>query len=54
MNVLIWHPVSDLESQRSPNDDPLDRNQALNRLVWNQTEELLRPAAADILEIFDW
>ncbi|KAL8784332.1 MAG: hypothetical protein Q9213_004041 [Squamulea squamosa] len=37
----------------SPND-LRDANQRLrNRLVWNKTEELLRPTEADVLEIFD-
>ena len=26
----------------------------MDSIVWNKTEELLRPAEADVLEIFDW
>ncbi|KAI4096982.1 MAG: hypothetical protein L6R37_006870 [Teloschistes peruensis] len=37
--------------QSSPNDDKRKR---LNSIVWNKTEELLKPAEADVLEIFDW
>ncbi|KAL8754706.1 MAG: hypothetical protein Q9199_004154 [Rusavskia elegans] len=43
----------ELTGQISPNDHR-DANQRLrNRLVWNKTEDLLRPAEADVLEIFD-
>lgn len=32
-----------------------DKNKrACNNVVWNMTEELLKPAEADVLEIFDW
>ncbi|KAL9006286.1 MAG: hypothetical protein Q9188_000943 [Gyalolechia gomerana] len=46
--------VGDLEifGQTSPND-PRDAKQRRNRVVWNKTEDLLRPAASDVLEIFD-
>ncbi|KAI4086281.1 MAG: hypothetical protein LQ348_002067 [Seirophora lacunosa] len=39
--------------QTSPNDPRDATKRARNRVVWNKTEELLRPAAADVLEIFD-
>ncbi|KAI4142043.1 MAG: hypothetical protein LQ341_003332 [Variospora aurantia] len=39
--------------QTSPNDPRDARKKARNKVVWNKTEELLRPAEADVLEIFD-
>lgn len=39
--------------QTSPNDRRDAHKQHRDRLVWNKTENLLRPAEADILEIFD-
>ncbi|KAL8646672.1 MAG: hypothetical protein Q9210_006000 [Variospora velana] len=39
--------------QTSPNDPRDAKKRARNKVVWNKTEELLRPAAADVLEIFD-
>ncbi|KAL8792868.1 MAG: hypothetical protein Q9195_004510 [Heterodermia aff. obscurata] len=43
----------ELLGQTSPNDPRDDHQCQLDRVVWNQTEELLKSAAADILEIFD-
>ncbi|KAL9579932.1 MAG: hypothetical protein Q9203_006505 [Teloschistes exilis] len=40
----------ELMGQSSPNDNKRKR---LNSIVWNKTEELLKPAEADVLEIFD-
>ncbi|KAL8935043.1 MAG: hypothetical protein Q9211_004910, partial [Gyalolechia sp. 1 TL-2023] len=37
----------------SPNDPRDAKKRARNRVVWNQTEVLLRPAESDVLEIFD-
>ena len=31
-----------------------NKKKELDNIVWNQTEVLLQPAEADILEIFDW
>ncbi|KAL8645463.1 MAG: hypothetical protein Q9226_007293 [Calogaya cf. arnoldii] len=42
-----------LHGKTSPNDSRPARERARNCLVWNKTEELLRPAEADVLEIFD-
>ena len=42
--------VSDCCRKTSPND----KTKRLDDLVWNYTEEMLRHAAADVLEIFDW
>ncbi|KAL8992322.1 MAG: hypothetical protein Q9169_007189 [Polycauliona sp. 2 TL-2023] len=42
-----------LAGQISLNDPRNDTLRERNRLVWNKTEELLRPADADVLEIFD-
>ena len=38
----------------SPNDPRDAGKRARNCIVWNKTEQLLTPAEADILEIFDW
>lgn len=48
--VYIARSLAKVGRQTSPND----KKKRLDRLVWNKTEELLRPAAADVLEIFDW
>ena len=45
--------------QSSPNDEKEndtkdDKKKRMDQIVWNKTEDLLRPAEADILEIFDW
>ncbi|KAL8727739.1 MAG: hypothetical protein Q9166_005852 [cf. Caloplaca sp. 2 TL-2023] len=44
----------ELMGQTSPNDHRDATQRERNRLVWNKTEDLLRPAEADVLEIFDW
>ncbi|KAL8967087.1 MAG: hypothetical protein Q9183_003074 [Haloplaca sp. 2 TL-2023] len=44
----------ELMGQVSPNDHRSKRQRDRNRVVWNKTEDLLRPAEADVLEIFDW
>jgi len=33
---------------------PNDPSKRLDTIIWNQTEELLKPAEADVLELFDW
>ncbi|KAL8933829.1 MAG: hypothetical protein Q9216_006196 [Gyalolechia sp. 2 TL-2023] len=43
----------ELFGQTSPNDTRDTKKRARNRVVWNKTEELLRPAESDVLEIFD-
>ncbi|MCJ1396466.1 hypothetical protein MMC18_009356 [Xylographa bjoerkii] len=40
----------ELFGQTSPND----KKKRFDGLVWNMTEELLKAAEADVLEIFDW
>lgn len=32
---------------------PSELNQSIDRIVWNYTEDMLRPAQADVLQIFD-
>ncbi|KAL8877804.1 MAG: hypothetical protein Q9198_004249 [Flavoplaca austrocitrina] len=44
----------ELAAHTSPNDHRDANHRERNRLVWNKTEDLLRPAEADVLEIFDW
>ncbi|KAL8688863.1 MAG: hypothetical protein Q9218_005330 [Villophora microphyllina] len=39
-----------LHGKSSPNDE---KSKRVNSIVWNKTEELLKPAKADVLEIFD-
>lgn len=46
--------LTDLCRHTSPNDHRDANHRERNRLVWNKTEDLLRPAEADVLEIFDW
>ena len=46
--------VTDGHRKTSPNDRRDTHHRHRNRLVWNKTEELLQPAEADVLEIFDW
>ena len=48
------HSLTDLCRLTSPNDQRNANHKERNRLVWNKTEDLLRPAEADVLEIFDW
>ena len=36
------------------NDKKNEKKKQMDHIVWNKTEDLLRPAEADILEIFDW
>ncbi|CAL8574966.1 hypothetical protein XPA_000912 [Xanthoria parietina] len=43
----------ELIGHTSPNDQRDANLKERNRLVWNKTEDLLRPAEADVLEIFD-
>ena len=43
-------PNADCRRQTSPNDN----KKCLDVLVWNNTEQLLMPAEADVLEVFDW
>ncbi|KAL9626566.1 MAG: hypothetical protein Q9204_007208, partial [Flavoplaca sp. TL-2023a] len=43
----------ELAAHTSPNDHRDANHRERNRLVWNKTEDLLRPAEADVLEIFD-
>ncbi|KAI4221144.1 MAG: hypothetical protein L6R36_007112 [Xanthoria steineri] len=43
----------ELTGLTSPNDQRDANHKERNRLVWNKTEDLLRPAEADVLEIFD-
>ncbi|KAL8964378.1 MAG: hypothetical protein Q9183_004491, partial [Haloplaca sp. 2 TL-2023] len=43
----------ELIGQVSPNDRRNEKQRTRNRVVWNKTEDLLRPAEADVLEIFD-
>lgn len=40
--------------QISPNDPRDEKRRLRNRVVWNKTEDILRPVVADVLEIFDW
>ncbi|MCJ1401338.1 hypothetical protein MMC11_004550 [Xylographa trunciseda] len=40
----------ELIGQTSPND----KKKRIDALIWNKTEELLKVAEADVLEIFDW
>ncbi|KAI4256671.1 MAG: hypothetical protein LQ352_001989 [Teloschistes flavicans] len=40
----------EIHGQVSPNDH---KDKQVNAIVWNNTEELLKPAEADVLEIFD-
>ena len=46
--------ITNLCRKTSPNDNRTARERERNLLVWNKTEELLKPAEADVLEIFDW
>ncbi|KAL8678376.1 MAG: hypothetical protein Q9224_003984 [Gallowayella concinna] len=43
----------ELAGQTSPNDRRDIALRERNKVVWNKTEDLLRPAEADVLEIFD-
>ena len=47
---LFYFSVANRGRQTSPND----KKKRVDSLVWNKTEELLKDAAADVLEIFDW
>lgn len=49
-----FYSITDLCRQISPNDHRDAKQRLRNSLVWNKTEDLLRPAEADVLEIFDW
>ena len=49
-----FHSLADLCRHTSPNDKRDANLKERNRLVWNRTEDLLRHAEADVLEIFDW
>ena len=40
--------------QITPNNKRDSQQRRRDELVWNVTEELLKPACADVLEIFDW
>ncbi|KAL8717669.1 MAG: hypothetical protein Q9225_005106 [Loekoesia sp. 1 TL-2023] len=44
----------ELMGKTSPNSHRDKNKRTRNSIVWNKTEELLRPAEADVLEIFDW
>ena len=46
--------MGSLYRQASPNNPLNEKQRARNRIVWNLTEDILRPAEADVLEIFDW
>ncbi|KAL8903572.1 MAG: hypothetical protein Q9171_007359 [Xanthocarpia ochracea] len=45
--------ILELKGKISPNDLRDTNQRHRNRLVWNKPEELLQPAEADVLEIFD-
>ena len=45
---------TDVDRQSSPDDEVDEKKEERNRVVWNRTEDLLRSAEADILQIFDW
>ena len=47
---ILRRLLADSTRQTSPND----KNKRLDSLVWNQTEQILMPAEADVLEVFDW
>ena len=46
----MYLQVTDGPRQSSPND----KKKHVDALIWNKTEELLKVAEADVLEIFDW
>ena len=50
----LFYPIDFLFTKCYRQDLPNNADSCKDNVNWNWTEELLEPAEADVLEIFDW
>ena len=60
-SMVVWNylgKLACLETFSCPNSyrqtSLNDKSKRVDRLIWNDTENLIKGAEADVLEIFDW